>query len=128
MKTSKENLDDCTCVAPKGEFKASKENHNPQVKLDESQAPKILENGIPSKVLGDVSGSADNTHKTHIEENKKMCSTWYEEGFKDGTKEYEKKINDAFEKLKALSPYMDYVDMNEKTFLDVINKIREEMK
>ena len=41
---------------------------------------------------------------------------------------YEKKINDAFEKLKALSPYMDYVDMNEKTYLEEINKIREEMK
>jgi hypothetical protein len=31
----------------------------PQFKLDESQAPKITENGIPSKNLGDVSGSAE---------------------------------------------------------------------
>ena len=33
--------------------------HDPQIKHDESHAPKIPENGIPSKVLGDVSGSVD---------------------------------------------------------------------
>ena len=69
-------------------------------------------------------------NKTHIEENKKMCSTWYEEGFKDGTKEYEKKIDIAFGKLINtnwdVEPCCHGINQNE--FLDVINKIREEMK
>ena len=111
MKTSKENLDDCTCVAPKGEFKPD---------------------------------------KTHIDKIKKGCGIWVDFGrpYNEGDylcnprklclkcKEklqqaelYEKKIDDAFGKLKdEIKARFRLLEVGDKSVIEEINKIREEMK
>jgi hypothetical protein len=59
-----------------------KELQSPNIKLDENQAPKILENGAPSKVLGDVSGCLDtqtctcgHPKEAHLIDKERWCSS-----------------------------------------------------
>lgn len=63
------------------------------IKLEETQAPKILEKGIPSKVLGDVSGCSDTIHQQNKElmdkDYKKGCGEMIYGAWNDGDRTYD---------------------------------------